>query len=126
MVVVGIDYGRKRTGVAVFIDGIILPAEPVMGGWKEIQTRIEDLSVRYGGFKVVLGLPLSALGKATELSREVEQFAERLRKNGYTVETVDEVRTSIEAADLLGMKDRKGRVDSLAACEILKRHLGKT
>jgi len=123
MVAVGIDYGRKRTGIAVFVQGAVIPSEPVKGGWDSILGRMTELSEMYGEFTVVIGLPLSALGKPTELSREVEELARRIRDTGYAVETVNEVRSSLEAVNLLGKKDRKGRVDSVAACEILKRYL---
>lgn len=124
MVVIGLDYGRKRTGVAVYVHGVVLPAEPILGGWNEILQRTAVLSERYGRVKFILGLPLSAMGKPTELSAEVQELAERIRDSGYTVETVNEVRSSEEAALLLGKSDRKGHIDSVAACEILKRHLG--
>ncbi len=124
MVIIGLDYGRKRTGTAVYLEGVILPSEPIMGGWDHILKRISELSEKYHGVRIVLGLPCSALGKPTELSCEVEELAERIRNCGYSVETVNEVCSSTEAAILLGRSDRKGRIDSVAACEILKRHLG--
>jgi len=124
MVTIGLDYGRKRTGVAVCLGELILPLEPVHGGWDSIIHRLSSLSEKYSGVRVVMGLPLSDTGKPTELSREVEKLANRLRNSGYTVETVNEVRSSLEAADLLGGSDRKGHIDSVAACEILKRHTG--
>jgi putative holliday junction resolvase len=123
-VIIGLDYGRKRTGVAVCVQGVVLPSEPIRGGWNEILQKIAILSERYGGVEVVMGLPLSAMGKPTELSAEVEELAQRIKESGYTVDTVNEVRSSAEAAFLLSKSDRKGRIDSVAACEILKRHLG--
>jgi RNase H-fold protein (predicted Holliday junction resolvase) len=123
MVTVGLDYGRKKTGVAVLLQGLVLPREAVFGSWNRILGRLEELSRLYNGIDVVLGLPLSALGKPTELSMEVEQFAGKLRESGYTVHLVNEVGSSAAAVRLAGRKDRNGRVDSLAACEILKRFL---
>lgn len=123
MVVVGVDYGRKRTGLAAYLEGVVLPLEPVQGGWENILDRIAELSERYCEISVVIGLPLSALGKTTELSGEVEQLAQKIREAGYLVELVNEARSSEEAQRLRGSKDRKGHIDSVAACEILKRHL---
>jgi RNase H-fold protein (predicted Holliday junction resolvase) len=57
------------------------------------------------------------------LSREVEEFAEQLRSKGLEVKVVNEARSSKEAFHLTGNKDRKGHIDSVAACEILKRYL---
>lgn len=123
MVLVGVDYGRKRTGFAVFCEGLVLPADPVFGSWTKILGRLAEHADRYDDIRIIIGLPLSALGKPTELSMEVEMFAERLRESGYSVELADEAGSSKAAARLLGKKDRKGHVDSLAACEILKRYL---
>ncbi|MCD6587312.1 MAG: pre-16S rRNA-processing nuclease YqgF [Candidatus Fermentibacteraceae bacterium] len=123
MVKIGLDYGRKKTGVAVYRQGLVLPSEAVFGPWKKILERLGELACDYDGIEIVLGLPLSALGKPTELSMEVESFADKLRETGYSVELVNEVGTSAAAVRLLGKKDRKGRVDSMAACEILKRFL---
>lgn len=123
MVFVGLDYGRKKTGVAIFREGVVLPGHTVFGSWSKILGKLQELALRYEDIEVVLGLPLSASGKPTELSQEVEQFAEWLMKSGYKVELVNEVGSSAVAVQLLGRKDRKGYVDSLAACEILKRYL---
>jgi putative transcription antitermination factor YqgF len=123
MVKIGLDYGRKKTGVAVYRQELVLPLEAVFGPWKKLLERLEELDGNYDGIEIVLGLPLSALGKPTELSMEVESFAEKLRETGYRVELVNEVGSSAAAVRLLGKKDRKGRVDSMAACEILKRFL---
>ena len=123
MTVIGVDYGTKRTGLAVFLHGVVLPLEPVIGERKALLARFAELGERYGEFTIVLGLPLSALGKPTELSIAVKVFAEELTGKGYTVKLVDEARSSQEARRLVGKKDRKGRSDSVAACERLKRHL---
>ncbi len=123
MVFVGLDYGRKKTGVAICHEGIVLPGDTVFGSWSRIKGKLEELALRYEDIEVVLGLPLSASGKSTELSLEVEKFAEWLMQSGFIVELVNEAGSSAVAVQLLGRKDRKGHVDSLAACEILKRYL---
>ncbi len=123
MVLLGVDYGRRRTGMAVCVAGMVLPSEPVLGTWMDILDRLDELRNRYGEVEVVLGHPLSALGKPTELSAEVEVLAERIRERGFKLSLVNEARSSREAVRLTGRKDRKGHVDSLAACEILKRYL---
>ncbi len=123
MVLVGLDYGRKRTGLAVFVEGMVLPREFIKGTWTNIITRLESMQQEFEKIEIVLGLPLSALGKSTELSLEVELFAEKLKSIGFCVHLVNENRSSIVAKQLIGKKDRKGRIDSVAACEILKRYL---
>ncbi len=123
MVLIGLDYGKKKTGVAVFREGVVLPVDAVFGSWSKIRGRLEELSARYEEVKIVLGLPVASSGKPTELSVEVELFSRWLEEYGFVVELINEVGSTVAAAQLLGKKDRKGRVDSLAACEILKRYL---
>ncbi|HOP26459.1 MAG TPA: RuvX/YqgF family protein [Candidatus Sabulitectum sp.] len=123
MTMVALDYGRKRTGTAIQLEGLILPGEPVLGGWDDIIQRLKELSGRHGELLVILGLPLSALGKTTELCGEVEALAARIRSAGYEVETVNEAGSTASAAALRGGRDRRGRVDSVAACTILQRYL---
>ena len=122
MVLIGVDYGRKKTGFAIFREGLVLPVDAVFGSWRKIRGRLEELA-EGNDFKVVLGLPLSASGKQTELSIEVRKLADWLIESGFVVELINEAGSSAAAAELLGKKDRKGQVDSLAACEILKRYL---
>jgi len=123
MILVGLDYGKKRTGLAVFVEGMVLPRDHVKGTWTNIITRLESIQQEFNEIEIVLGLPLSALGKPTELSLEVELLAEKLRNTGFCVHLINENRSSIVAKKLIGKKDRKGRIDSVAACEILKRYL---
>ena len=122
---VGIDYGRKRTGFAMEVSGTVIPLEPLDGTtWNGILSRLEDIRGERGAISVVLGLPLSASGRPTELSREVEELADYLSAGGFPVETVDET-GSTEEAVRVGIPPRKrdGRSDSLAAMIILKRYL---
>lgn len=123
MILVALDYGKKRTGLAVFVGGMVLPREFIQGSWTNIINRLESMQQEFEEIEIVLGLPLSALGKATELSLEVELFAEKLKMTGFCVHLVNENRSTIVAKQLIGKKDRKGRIDSVAACEILKRYL---
>jgi putative Holliday junction resolvase len=123
MTIVALDYGRKRTGTAILLGGLVLPGEPVLGGWGEIILRLEELSERHGELMVILGLPLSALGRTTELCGEVKALAARIKEAGHEVATVNEAGSTASAAALMGGRDRKGRLDSVAACTILQRYL---
>jgi RNase H-fold protein (predicted Holliday junction resolvase) len=124
MTTVAVDYGRRRTGLASIIAGIVLPLEPVSGGWTELLSRLHALSEPGEALVVVLGLPLSASGRRTELCEEVESLAGRLRLEGFEVVLERETGTTAEArASLPGRWKRDGALDSLAAVSILKRHL---
>jgi putative Holliday junction resolvase len=123
MVFVGMDYGRARTGIAIILEGVVLPQDPVRGGWKSIEERLDALSERWGDITVVLGLPLGASGQVTQLSTEVTALAERLRKRGLKVVLQRETGTTLEALETCPELRRIGSVDSMAACLILKRYL---
>ncbi len=123
MVFVGVDYGRARTGMAAFLEGVVLPLEPVFGGWAAIEKRLSDLRGKWGDITVILGLPLGASGQATSLSGEVESLADRLSGKGYVVVLQRETGTTLEALESYPDIPRKGPLDSAAACLILKRHL---
>ncbi|MBD3370579.1 Holliday junction resolvase RuvX [Candidatus Fermentibacteria bacterium] len=123
---VGVDYGRRRTGLAANVNGVVVPLKPLCPStWEGLVERLRRIAEDHGSGTVVLGLPLSAGGKPTELSREVERLGEYLREKGFQVQLQTEVRSSEEAEELLGGTDRSGRVDSVAACVILKRFLGE-
>lgn len=126
MIHVGVDYGRRRTGFAVCISGVVMPREPLLdSSWDGIARRLLSMEGEGGPVTVVLGLPLSASGRPTELSLEVEGLAEHLRERGFEVRTVSEVRSSIEVPDMPERAGRRnGSLDSLAAMVILKRYLG--
>ncbi len=125
MVYIGIDYGRKRTGFAISISGVVMPLEPLSDTtWKKIDSRIHSIINEHGTSTVVLGLPLTAGGKETELSCEVEELADYLRNEGHIVELVRETGTTVEAQALRKNKRRDGKMDSIAAVIILKRYLG--
>ncbi len=123
-VAVGLDYGRERTGVAVMLAGVVVPQEPILRStWTGILERLERLREEHGELLAVVGLPLTASGRRTELTGEVEALAAWLGERGVEVHLQDEVGTTAEAA-LMGGDGRDGRLDSMAAAVILKRYLG--
>lgn len=126
MAEIGVDYGRARTGFAVHLSGVVLPLDPMLNTtWEGIRERLKNIQGESGEGTVALGLPLSASGRPTLLSREVEELAEFLREKGFTVELVVETGTTAEAGrHSAGGGGRDGRLDSMAAMIILKRHLG--
>lgn len=123
---IAIDYGRKRTGFAICISGVVIPLDPMREtSWNGISSRLRHIQAENAAGTVILGLPLTAEGKHTELSREVEKLAEYLGNSGFIVELVRETGSTAETGGETGMnRQRDGRKDSLAAMIILKRYLG--
>lgn len=126
MTEIAIDYGRKRTGFAICLSGVVLPQDPLTDTtWTMIVKRIRTLQSRYDCGTVVLGLPLTSSGKPTELSSEVEQLAEYLEREGFEIELMRETGSTKEAIMQKTNGSRDGKRDSLAAAIILKRYLGQ-
>lgn len=123
---IAIDYGRKRTGFAICISGVVMPLDPLTETtWNGISSRLKHIQHENAAGIVIVGLPLTAGGKHTELSREVEKLAEYLENIGFNVKLVRETSSTIETEGDTGMNHRRdGKRDSLAAMIILKRYLG--
>jgi len=123
---IAVDYGRKRTGFAICLAGVVLPQNPLVDTtWTGIVRRIRTLQTEHGCGTVVLGLPLTSAGKPTELSSEVELLSAFLIREGFQVKLQRETGSTREA--ILNKPDdrRDGKQDSLAAAVILKRYLGQ-
>jgi len=130
MRVLGVDYGRRRVGLAVSDDGAILarPLETLQRSHsldrdlRTIARQANDL----GAAEIVVGLPLNMDGSKGEMALEAEAFARRLQQaSGLKVSMWDERLTSAEAERVLiegdvNRRDRKRLRDKLAATLILQ------
>ena len=130
--IVAIDYGTKRIGVAES-DPLQLFAQPV--GTLERETlfsRLEAMAGREEIEKILVGYPLSSDGSENRMTGVIDRFIEELSIAfpGLPVERVDEHRSSRDAMQILAAsglsrkeRNRKGRLDSAAACVILREYL---
>ena len=130
--IMGIDYGRKRTGVAVTD-----PLKIVAGNLATVPTHtlmqfIKDYIAREAVERIVVGQPTQLNGEPSESMRYITPFVKRLRAELPDVPIVmyDERFTSTIAHQAMidgGMKksDRrdKSRVDAIAATIILNDYL---
>lgn len=130
--ILGIDYGRKRTGVAVTD-----PLKIVAGNLATVPTHtlmqfIKDYIAREQVERIVIGQPTQLNGEPSESMRYITPFVNRLRKELPEMPVVmyDERFTSTIAHQAMidgGMKksDRrdKSRVDAIAATIILNDYL---
>ena len=127
MNLIGVDYGRARTGLALARDGLVIPLEPLSSGqWKEIASRLKGLVEEHDAELVVLGLPLNASGGETELSAEVRGLGEYLEQRGLAVRLSPEAGSTEEALRMLrdiGSEGSERLKDSVAATVILERFL---
>ena len=129
-----IDYGKKRTGLAVADDQtrIALPLEVIeTSSDTERIRRIAEAIEDQGVDALVLGLPLNMDGSEGPASKGARQFSKRLAEAvGLTVHFVDERLTSHEAESVLretGLSGRKTKTrrDAVAAAVILRDFLQK-
>ncbi len=130
--ILGIDYGRKRTGVAVTD-----PLKIVAGNLATVPTHtlmqfIKDYIARETVECIVVGQPSQLNGEPSESMRYITPFVNRLKKElpDMPVVMYDERFTSTIAHQAMidgGMKksDRrdKSRVDAIAATIILNDYL---
>ena len=138
MRVLGIDYGRRRIGLALSdVTGLL--ARP----WKTVAragnieqvaralaAEVEALRAESDGLAaVVLGWPKRLDGSAHELSRAVESLADYLRRQiDMPVVLQDERLSSREAESVLAAREpdwrkRKPLLDAMAAAVILQDYL---
>ena len=131
---IGIDYGRKRTGIAASDPlGIFASALDTIDS-----TKLIDYLKNYAnGERIVafvVGYPMNMNGQPSEAQADVDVFLKRLEKAfpGVPVHLEDERFTSVLAQRVMidgGMKKserrEKGSVDRISAVLILQSYLDR-
>jgi len=131
---IGIDYGRKRTGIAASDPlGIFASALDTIDS-----TKLIDYLKNYAnGERIVafvVGYPVNMNGQPSEAQADVDVFLKRLEKAfpGVPVHLEDERFTSVLAQRVMidgGMKKserrEKGSVDRISAALILQSYLDR-
>jgi len=135
MRILGIDYGRRRIGLALSDADEILasPLPTYVRGHSEDRdvTSLARAIRRHGASAVVVGQPLNLDGSRGEMAEEAEAFADRIRvATGLPVALFDERLTSRDADRAmleanLSRRRRKELRDSLSAVLILQGHLDR-
>ncbi len=125
-----IDYGAKRSGLAV-CDRNETIASPltVIQGQKELLKKIADIVSAENIDAIVLGLPLNMDDSEGAQARVVVGFAAKLKEHlDIPVHLQDERLTSFGAEEKLACAEltrqkRKKRLDAVAAAQILEAFL---
>ena len=132
-VVIGLDYGLRRIGIAVSDSDAALAfavGVHVEGRDGSVFTRLRTLATEREAESIVLGLPLTADGRETDMAARVRRFAARLHEDlGLPVILVDERYSSQEARRTIGLRGRpaqRGEVDVVAAQIILQSYLDQS
>ena len=132
--IIGIDYGRKRVGVAVSDPlGIFASALETVHSAKIIDY-LKTYAEKENVVRFVVGYPVNMNGMPSEAAKDIDAFLNRLRKvfPDIPVELEDERFTSVLAHRAMidgGMKKqdrmKKESVDKISAAIILQSHLDK-
>ncbi len=132
MVIMSIDYGDARTGVAVCdrLEMLASPVEVIHSDYEpKVIARIKDICASYKPDLFVVGLPKNMNASVGERAEKCIAFAENL-KNETGIETVmwDERLTTVSAHNYLNNTNTRGQkrknvVDAVAATIILEDYL---
>lgn len=130
--VMGIDFGERRTGVALS-DPTGTLASPLQTlerrpGRRPPLKALEEIARAHGVAHVVVGLPLDLSGRETEWCRQVRAAGDELgRRLAVPVDYADERFSSVRAEDRIrssglprGKREQKDRVDRVAAALVLQ------
>ena len=131
--VLSIDYGKKRTGIAVtdslqiIANGLVTVATP------DLMTFLLQYVVKESVEEIVIGYPMQPNGAPSENLQRVEQFVKRWRKLQSTIPIVyyDVRYTSVLAHRAIiesGIqkkvrRENKGLVDEISATILLQDYL---
>ncbi len=130
--ILAIDYGRRRTGIAVTDPLQLIAGNQTTIATHELMAFLKNYMAQEEVETIVIGLPTQLNGQPSESMRYIEPFVNRLKKEMPHMPIVmyDERFTSTIAHRAMldgGMKksDRrdKARVDSIAATIILTDYL---
>ncbi|MBQ7474712.1 MAG: Holliday junction resolvase RuvX [Clostridia bacterium] len=132
MIIMSVDYGDARTGLAVsdktefLASAAGLIARP---GFKKIAAEVARRAGELGAELIVVGDPVNMDGTEGPRSQKCRDFAREVEAaSGIPTVTFDERLTSVSAHEILSasgmkMKKQKKHVDELAAVIILESFL---
>lgn len=128
--ILGVDFGRKKTGTAFMDMNIKIPFPCRLieeSNARKVKRALMDIIEEKNIDTVVFGLPLSDEGKESEWCSEIRRFSEFLLKSvKVDIVFVDEYGTSKEADFILRGKKKKVKNkanDLIAAALILENYL---
>ena len=130
--ILAIDYGKKRTGLAVTDPLQIIANGVTTVPTAQLEAFILDYVKREGVERIVVGLPRQNSGEESENMKRITPFVNRLKKvlPDTPLEMVDERFTSVLAHRAmldagLKKKDRQNKalVDEISACIILQTYM---
>ncbi len=134
MVIMSVDYGDVRTGVAVCDKNEILASPVTVITERDadiLADKIISLAKEYKAESFVVGLPKNMDGSEGFRAEACREFAGKLQeKSGLTADLYDERLTTVSAHNALNMtntrgKKRKAVVDAVSAVMILEDYMSR-
>lgn len=125
--IIAIDLGSKRVGVAVSDSGVVATPHSVLRNEGDLVEKVASLGRQLDAGEYVVGLPRRAHAGAGE--RKFRDFAEALRqKTCKPVVLWDEALSTVEASEQLrasgrSRKEAQAEIDKHAAAVILQSYL---
>ena len=132
MIIMSVDLGKARTGIAVSdpANSLAFPKEVITEySTDRLIERICQKAVELGAERIVVGYPKNMDGSLGERAVECAEIAEQIKqKSGLQTVLWDERCTTVTAHNYLNMnnvrgKKRKQTVDAVAAVIILEDYL---
>lgn len=133
MRILSIDYGRKRTGLAVTDPLQIIANGLTTVPSHQLEQYVTTYVAKEGVERIVVGLPKQMNGEMSESWRYIEPFLNRIHKllPNMPIELVDERFTSVIAHQVIldsgvgkqRRREDKGMVDEISATIILQSYL---
>jgi len=130
--ILGLDYGRKRIGVAIS-DPLKITAQSlptlIVTTWEQVLSDILTIVQERSVSHIIVGMPLHLKGAKGETALEVEKFIAQMKTTiSVPVTTWDERWTSLVAQQTLidmgkSPSRHRGKVDQIAAQLILQNYL---
>lgn len=134
MVIMSVDFGRARTGIAICDQSEMLASPVTVIEEKYVPALVQKVAAIAAERKaqlIVVGLPVNMDGSEGESARNARRFADDLQKaSGTQVDMLDERCTTMEAHQFLNAtntrgKKRKALVDAVSAVIILENYMAK-
>lgn len=134
MVIISVDYGDVRTGVAACDKQQLLASPVTVIKQKDpelLSEEIKKICLEKKAEKIVLGLPKNMDGSEGFRAEACKEFAKLLsEKTGLSVDFQDERLTTVSAHNILNATDTRGKkrkavVDAVSAVLILEDYLRK-
>jgi len=120
MNLLAIDYGSKNIGLAISVQEIITPIDPIKNNDDKFNSLKQVISL-YKIDKIYVGISEGEFAKTTQ------KFVEELKNMVICdIETVEEAVSTIEATEIFAQNNKKKKnykklIDSISAAVILRR-----